>query len=492
MPAQDSYDALAESIERSLRSDLEPPGSAAHLVGSIDRIMGDEARAGELRLAYLRLVVIIPYAVLCAVPLLAPAGPHPIALRVSPLALAIAWVVGASGFVLALRAGWYRRWIPHLVPIADATMLLSSFVLLWRSTGNTGLSSTEALTFVTAVCTFLSLSGALRLSRWAAQAGATLGVVVFLVAASIVPEVRVLPTLAVALSLLATGLLSVSMTTIVRRVVTDEIARATLAQMYEDAEAAIGAREQVLKVVSHDLRNPLHTISMCASLLLDLKLSPEQQAPHLERIKRAGQRMNKLIEDLLNVAKLEAGRIAIQPRTLEAGPLLIEAHEMLAPLATEKEIRLEVMAAESLPTIMADGGRVIQVLSNLVGNALKFTPKGGRVRIKADAAPGGVRFTVEDTGEGIPPEQLARIFAQFWQADPADRRGIGLGLTIAKGIVEAHGGRIWVESEVGRGTTFHFTLGTTLPETASGARERRAAHPLPPTEPSAPLAKRTT
>jgi signal transduction histidine kinase len=122
---------------------------------------------------------------------------------------------------------------------------------------------------------------------------------------------------------------------------------------------------------------------------------------------------------------------------------------------------------------MADAGRVLQVLSNLVGNALKFTPKGGRITIRADAAPGGVRFSVTDTGQGIPPEQLAKIFGRFWQANPADRRGIGLGLTIAKGIVEAHGGRIWCESKVGEGTTFYFTLGSTLPPTVSGARERR-------------------
>jgi signal transduction histidine kinase len=122
---------------------------------------------------------------------------------------------------------------------------------------------------------------------------------------------------------------------------------------------------------------------------------------------------------------------------------------------------------------MADAGRVLQVLSNLVGNALKFTPKGGRITIRADAAPGGVRFSVMDTGQGIPPEQLTKIFGRFWQANPADRRGIGLGLTIAKGIVEAHGGRIWCESKVGEGTTFYFTLGSTLPPTVSGARERR-------------------
>jgi signal transduction histidine kinase len=473
MPVQDSYDALAASIERALRSDLEPPGSAAHLAGSIDRIMLEQARNGELRLAYLRLIVLTPYVLICAAPLVVRAVGAPSPLCIASALSSIAWLGGALLLVVALRAGWYRRWIPHVVPTADAVLLLASFVLLWRSEGSVWLAPAEALAYLTALCAFLSLSGALRLSRWAARAGATLGVVVFLLGAVVIQNVGVLAATAIALALLATGLLSASMTTLIRRVVTDEVARATLSQMYEEAEATIGAREQVLKIVSHDLRNPLHTISMCASLLLDLPLAPEQQAGHLQRIKRSGERMNRLIQDLMDVAKLEAGRVGIDVRPVDVESLLREAHEMLALLATEKGIRLEAAAAESLPTIIADAGRVLQVLSNLVGNALKFTPNGGRVMIRAESAPDGVRFSVQDTGQGIPPEQLAKIFGRFWQANPADRRGIGLGLTIAKGIVEAHGGRIWVESKVGEGTTFHFTLGTTLPPTVSGARGRR-------------------
>lgn len=126
-----------------------------------------------------------------------------------------------------------------------------------------------------------------------------------------------------------------------------------------------------------------------------------------------------------------------------------------------------------MPLVTADAGRVIQVLSNLVGNALKFTPRGGRIVLRVDGVPGGARFAVSDTGAGIPEEQLSRLFARFWQGDPTDRRGIGLGLTIAKGIVDAHGGRIWVDSEVGVGTTFYFTLGTTLPRDSLTLRERR-------------------
>jgi signal transduction histidine kinase len=260
----------------------------------------------------------------------------------------------------------------------------------------------------------------------------------------------------------------------VRRVVTDEVARATLSRMYEDAEASIDAREQVLKIVSHDLRNPLHTISMCASLLLEVPMPPEKQADQLQRIRRAGERMNRLVQDLLDIAKLEAGRVAINARPVEVAPMVREAVSMLAPIAEQQGLRLDAVVGDGLQQLVADEGRVIQVLSNLVGNAVKFTPAGGTITIRAEDAPGGVRFSVSDTGVGMTPEQLSKLFGQFWQANPADRRGIGLGLSIAKGIVEAHGGRIWVESQPGVGTTFHFMLSSSLVSgSGSGVRERR-------------------
>lgn len=472
MNAPDSYDALAASIERALRTDIAPPGSATHLAGSIDRIMQDESRAGELRLAYLRIVVVAPFVIVTSAVVLRPPTDEPLLRPGAAALLGVAWLVAAAALVLALRRGWFRRWVPHFAPIVDAVMILLGFVLSWRVSSATGASAMALMGYVIALCAFLSLSGALRLSRRAARAGTALSVTVFVVAA-VVMRLPVLPAAGIALTLLATGLLGASVTTLIRRVVTDEVARATLSSMYKEAEETIDAREQVLKIVSHDLRNPLHTISMCASLLLDVPMAPSDQGGHLQRIKRAGERMNRLVQDLLDVAKLEAGRVGIDAREVQVGPLVREAHEMLAPLAAEKSIRLEYAASEALPAVTADGGRVLQVLSNLVGNAVKFTPKGGRIVIRADPAPGGVRFSVSDTGPGIPQEQLGKLFGRFWQGNPADRRGIGLGLTIAKGIVDAHGGRIWVESRVGEGTTFYFTLGTALPPTASGSRERR-------------------
>jgi signal transduction histidine kinase len=469
MTAPDSYDALARSIERALRSDLEPPGSATHLAGAIDRIMLGEASAGELRLGYLRLLVAVPYVALTALPLLRENASISDGISVVPLLLATIWLAAAGALVAALRRGWYHRWVTHAAPVIDAALILLSLLATWRMGPGIRPPRGELLATVTALCAFLSLSGTLRWSRWAARAGTSLAISVFVIVAVAV-RMQAFPVALIAVILLASGLLSMSVTTLVRRVVTDEVARATLSRMYEEAEASIAAREQVLRIVSHDLRNPLHTISMCASLLLDLPMPPEKQVVHLQRIKRAGERMNRLVQDLLDVAKLEAGRVAIATRQVDVAPMIREAQEMLSSLAAEKELRLEIVVAEGLQPIVADEGRVLQVLSNLVGNSVKFTPAGGTITIRADDAPGGVRFSVSDTGVGMTPDQLSQLFGQFWQANPADRRGIGLGLSIAKGIVEAHGGRIWVESQPGAGTTFHFTLSASL---VSGVRERR-------------------
>lgn len=469
---RDSYDMLALSIERVIRSDLPPPTSEEQLGSAIDRIMLEEARAGEVRLAVLRVIIVAPLAVvtLWLLSLYGISGAS--AVLALPALASIVWLLVAVGLLLALHRGWYEHWVPRVLPFVSGAMILAVFLpalmfdnAAWRRI------APEVLGYVTALCAFLSLSGALRLSRSSARTGTGLAIIVFIVVA-VVARLNPIPAAAIVAALVGTGTLSLSVANLVRRVVTDEVAKATLSRMYHHAEASIDAREQVLKIVSHDLRNPLHTISMCASLLLDVPMSPDQQAVHLKRVKRAGERMNRLIQDLLDVAKLEAGRVAIAARELDVAPLVDEAHDMLAPLAEEKSIRLDREVAPGLPRITADAGRVLQVLSNLVGNAIKFTPERGRIVIGAKPAPLGVEFTVSDTGPGIPPDQLQRIFGRFWQADAADRRGIGLGLTIAKGILDAHGGRIWVDSRLGEGTTFHFTIGTVLPSVRD-TRERR-------------------
>ncbi|HEV7837644.1 MAG TPA: PAS domain S-box protein, partial [Gemmatimonadaceae bacterium] len=231
------------------------------------------------------------------------------------------------------------------------------------------------------------------------------------------------------------------------------------ARLFHEAQQATRARDDILAVVAHDLRNPLNTVSMAASLMLEnTPLDRTQERRQVEIVRRAADRMNRMIQDLLDVKRLETGRLGIDPHPEPAAALIYDTLDMLRPLAVSSTILLESNVADNLPSVLADAARIQQVLSNLVGNAVKFTPRDGRITVCADRIDGEVRFAVIDTGPGIPAEQLPHIFGRFWQARPTDRRGIGLGLAIAKGIVEAHRGRIWVESSVGLGSTFYFTL----------------------------------
>ena len=229
------------------------------------------------------------------------------------------------------------------------------------------------------------------------------------------------------------------------------------ARLYDEAQRATRARDRILAVVAHDLRNPLSTIRMAADLLLE-GAGETPQRRHLEIVRRSTLRMDEMIQDLMEVSRIEGGKLALARRPERVPVLVAEAASMLAPLAAARGIELETEVEDGLPPVMADATRLLQVISNLVGNAVKFTERGGRIRIGAAAGGPEVRFTVQDSGCGIPPDQLPHVFGTFWQASSDDRRGIGLGLSIARGIVEGHGGRIWVESEQGRGSTFHFTI----------------------------------
>jgi signal transduction histidine kinase len=257
---------------------------------------------------------------------------------------------------------------------------------------------------------------------------------------------------------LLSGVLAMSVTDMIRRVVVNEVGRVTLDQMYGEAQRVIDAREEILRIVAHDLRNPLNTISMATTLLMEKDTPETARASHLRIVRRAGERMNHLIQDLLSVTTIEAGRLSIAPRKLSVSELLQEAAEMLDPIAREKSITLTVHAADDLPPVRADSARVLQVFSNLVGNAVKFTPKGGAITLAAMRADGRILCSVSDNGPGIPAAQIPRLFGKFWQAKRGDGRGVGLGLAIARGIVEAHGGTISVESEVGKGSVFSFFL----------------------------------
>jgi signal transduction histidine kinase len=258
-------------------------------------------------------------------------------------------------------------------------------------------------------------------------------------------------------AVLLSGALALSVTDMIRRVVMNEVGRVTLDQMYGEAQRVIDAREEILRIVAHDLRNPLNTISMATSLLLDDSTDPTRTS-QLRIIRRAGERANRLIQDLLSVTTIEAGRLSVAPRKVSVGELIHESVEMLQPIAREKSIALSVAADADLPLVRADPSRVLQVFSNLVGNAIKFTPVGGSITLSAVRADGGVKCAVTDNGPGIPEAQIPRLFGKFWQAKRGESGGVGLGLAIARGIVEAHGGTITVESEVGKGSVFSFPL----------------------------------
>jgi len=232
------------------------------------------------------------------------------------------------------------------------------------------------------------------------------------------------------------------------------------ARLYKEAQAATRARDEMLGVVAHDLRNPLNTIMMASDLVMELPADAGigRSRKSVEMIRRAADRMNRLIQDLLDVKRIEGGRLSVEPRPESISAVVCEAVEMLRPLATGAAITLSTELPGDLPQALLDPPRIHQVLSNLVGNSIKFTPPGGSITVMAEALGDDVRVSVIDTGPGIPPEQISHLFGRYWQGNRNDRRGIGLGLAISKGIVEAHKGRIWVESTPGQGSRFHFTV----------------------------------
>jgi signal transduction histidine kinase len=225
------------------------------------------------------------------------------------------------------------------------------------------------------------------------------------------------------------------------------------------AETVAQARADVLGVVAHDLRNPLHLIASSASLLLELDEIPSARRRTLLGVtQRAVRQMNRLIGDLLDATRLQAGRLTFDLRAVDARALVREAEEALRPAAEERHVELHTEVPNGESVVCADEGRLLQVMGNLVGNAIKFTAPGGRVVLSARPNDAEVVFTVADNGPGIPPEHLEHVFDRFWQARNGDRSGVGLGLAITKGIVEAHGGRVWVDSAVGVGSRFSFAI----------------------------------
>lgn len=225
------------------------------------------------------------------------------------------------------------------------------------------------------------------------------------------------------------------------------------ALLYRKAERAIHMRDDVLAIVSHDLRSPLGTVLMQAELLVQV---PEAQKA-AEAIARSAERMNRLIGDLLDATAVNAGQVALDIKVHLLDDVIGEAIEMFRSQAECREISLGERVPSEPLSIRCDRDRIIQVLSNLIDNAVKFTPRGGRVLVEAERAPDGVRIEVHDTGRGIPAEQLPHLFDRFWRGQ-GRRNGAGLGLFIARGIVAAHGSELKVETAVGSGSRFFFAL----------------------------------
>ncbi|MQA92228.1 MAG: response regulator [Gemmatimonas sp.] len=231
----------------------------------------------------------------------------------------------------------------------------------------------------------------------------------------------------------------------------------------EIAERAVQARDELLRVVAHDLGNSLSAVVVTTGVLLrTLPESPGDGATrrHIDNIRNLAEQMQRLRQDLLDVARLEAGQLSIDPVALDPCGLVKSSLERYGALAAGKPVSLESRLPDELPAVMGDEGRLLQVVANLLTNAIKFTSAGGRIVLGVEAMDGFVRFFVTDTGTGIPSEHLPHLFDRFWTTREGNPTGAGLGLAIAKGIVEAHGGQIWVDSRVDRGSTFAFTIPT--------------------------------
>jgi PAS domain S-box-containing protein len=232
-------------------------------------------------------------------------------------------------------------------------------------------------------------------------------------------------------------------------------------ELQKRLQRAVSARDEIAGVVAHDLRNPVSAVKMLSSALMrwaaehDVEMQPREQ---LSLIREAALQMDRLIQDLLDITRVESGRFSVDPQPLTTIALLEGSLRTLRPLVEDRGLALKVDLPSSLPMVSADPERIGQLLSNLIGNAIKATTKGC-ITVSASEAENEVHISVSDTGTGIPREHLAHLFDRYWRAPSNIRtRGAGLGLPIARGIVQAHGGRLWVESEPGQGSTFHFTL----------------------------------
>jgi len=233
------------------------------------------------------------------------------------------------------------------------------------------------------------------------------------------------------------------------------------ARLHDLVRAGVQARDDMIGIVSHDLRNPVNAVKMLTGVMLDRQREvqlPAEMADYASVIRQAAEQMDGLISDLLDITRVEAGRLAVELKRENTEELLSDALRTLAPVTNEKSITLRLNAPDDLPDVIADRERIGQAISNLVGNAVKFSPPGGEIIVRVAVLDREILVSVSDKGKGMSAEELSHAFDRFWQSSRTDRQGAGLGLAITKGIVEAHGGRIWAESTPDSGSTFYFTL----------------------------------
>jgi signal transduction histidine kinase len=237
-------------------------------------------------------------------------------------------------------------------------------------------------------------------------------------------------------------------------------------QLYEHTKSLDQLKSEFVAVVSHEIRTPLTSVKGAVELLADDRYfhNSEQQNKLLTIAHANAERLLLLINDILDFSKLEAASMPMNIERQRLEPVLQQAAHNLRTLFEERRMHLELAISPDLPDLMLDANRITQVLTNLISNAIKFSPPGGRIEVSATAWEGGVRVGVRDHGEGIASQDMPKLFRKFSQIDGGATRkagGTGLGLVICKGIVEQHGGRIWVESTPGEGSTFYFVLPVT-------------------------------
>jgi len=230
------------------------------------------------------------------------------------------------------------------------------------------------------------------------------------------------------------------------------------------SDRTIASRDDFLAMVAHDVRGMLAVIATSTDLLMRMSVegpTGERMQTEARRIRRLTGQTNRLIGDLLDVVSMELGRLHVTASQEDATRLLAETMEYFQVAAASRQVVMTSVAPPGPVLATFDHHRILQVLSNLVGNAIKFSESGGRIELRMATNMDGLTFTVRDSGPGIAPDDIEAIFERFSQAGSADHRGLGLGLFIARSIVEAHGGRIWADSQVGKGSAFHFTIPNT-------------------------------